>query len=66
MNFLINILIYFRGIVCNVLITSCRDNVCRIWCETGDNKGNFGDLAKESSAVTAFHTHMVQQAQHFR
>lgn len=24
----------FRGCVANVLITWCRDHICRIWCET--------------------------------
>ncbi len=25
---------YHRGAVANMLVTSCLDNVCRLWCET--------------------------------
>lgn len=24
----------FRGLVCNVLLTSCLDGICRLWAET--------------------------------
>lgn len=26
--------VFFRGAVCNVLLTCCKDSVCRLWAET--------------------------------
>lgn len=31
---LLYLLSYNRGSVSNMLVTSCRDNICRVWAET--------------------------------
>jgi len=31
---MIELLSRFRGAVANMLVTSCKDNICRIWAET--------------------------------
>jgi len=28
------LVLFYRGSVCNVLLTSCEDGVCRLWSET--------------------------------
>ncbi|XP_061585398.1 dmX-like protein 1 isoform X2 [Cololabis saira] len=47
-----------RGAVCNVLLTSCKDSVCRLWAETilpGDSliSGHHNNHASDQSGETA-------------
>ncbi|XP_033750320.1 dmX-like protein 2 [Pecten maximus] len=49
-----------RGSVANMLVTSCADNVCRLWCETILPDDGLVDLEQFDPATTSerkFHTH---------
>ena len=51
---------YFRGSVANMLITSCKDNVCRIWAETilpDDGLLDLEQFDPSASFDPKFHTH---------
>ena len=50
----------YRGSVANMLITSCRDNVCRIWSETILPDDGLLDLEQFDPSMSfdpKFHTH---------
>ena len=50
----------FRGSVANMLITSCKDNVCRIWSETilpDDGLLDLEQFDPSASFDPKFHTH---------
>ncbi|XP_069136751.1 dmX-like protein 2 [Argopecten irradians] len=49
-----------RGSVANMLVTSCADNVCRLWCETilpDDGLVDLEQFDPASSSERKFHTH---------
>ena len=50
----------FRGSVANMLITSCKDNVCRLWCETilpEDGLVDVQQIQPHTTPNPMFHTH---------
>lgn len=50
----------FRGSVANMLVTSCTDNVCRLWVETilpDDGLVDLEQFDPSSSFDPKFHTH---------
>ncbi len=57
-----------------MLITSCRDNICRVWCETilpEDGLVDLQQLDPSSSTVPLFHTQrqknrMMMRLSHIR
>ena len=53
-------MLYFRGSVANMLITSCKDNVCRIWSETilpDDGLVDLEQFEPSSNYDPKFHMH---------
>lgn len=65
---------FFRGSVSNMLVTSCRDNICRLWSETvlpDDglvNMSHFDPLAAHNPRFrTHRHKHrLLQRLKHMK
>lgn len=63
-----------RGAVANMLVTSCLDNVCRLWCETvlpEDGLISVAHLDPSAAADSKFRTHrqrarFIQRFRHMR
>ena len=64
----------FRGAVANMLVTSCLDNICRLWCETllpEDGIVCMSQLDPAAAKDSKFRTHrqkarFIQRFRHMR
>ena len=64
----------FRGAVANMLVTSCVDNICRLWCETllpEDGVVCMSQLDPAAANDSKFRTHrqkarFIQRFRHMR
>ena len=57
---LLQTILICRGAVSNVLVTSCLDNICRIWSETilpEDGVVSMSQLDPNAAQDTKFRTH---------
>ena len=66
---------HFRGSVANMLVTSCLDNVCRLWSETvlppEDGIVSMSQLDPAAAQDSKFRTHrqkarFIQRFRHMR
>ena len=64
---------YFRGSVANMLISCCKDNICRLWVETVVPEDGLVDLSDVSPASTSamyntqrHRNRLMQRLQHIR
>lgn len=56
-------LYFYRGSVANMLVTSCKDSICRIWVETIVPDDGLVDLAQFDPLVKTHH-YQTQRQKH--